>query len=193
MDSDYSFEALTDFLKYVADHGLWKANTAVSYRSAAAKVEGDLTEQEAADVQQIDLDLLFQRYTNRNKLKVSPSTLATYKRRLGSAISEFVRYRQDPINYRPEIGSQRKGGDGGDSATKKPRRTTKKKPSEVAPKEDVQQSSMGMTSSTPMLTIPFPLRPDFLASIQIPRDLRKTEAERLAAFIKTLAMDAEVG
>jgi hypothetical protein len=40
-----------------------------------------------------------------------------------------------------------------------------------------------------MLTVPFPLRPDFLASVQIPRDLRKGEADRLAAFIKTLAMD----
>jgi hypothetical protein len=190
MDSDYSFEALTEFLKYVADHGLWKANTALSYRTAASKIESDLTEQEAADVRQIDLNLVFQRYMNRNKLKVSPSTLATYKRRLGNAIEEFVRYRGDPMNYRPQLTSGRQPGDSEKSAPENSRKK-RKAPRQPAGDEREPRDVPAMTpsSTTPMLTVPFPLRPDFLASVQIPRDLRKGEADRLAAFIKTLAMD----
>jgi hypothetical protein len=33
------------------------------------------------------------------------------------------------------------------------------------------------------------LRPDFLATIQVPRDLKSDEAARLAAFVRTLATD----
>ncbi len=39
----------------------------------------------------------------------------------------------------------------------------------------------------PALIYPFPLGNGFLAEISVPRDLRKGEAERLCAFIKTLA------
>ena len=189
MESDYSFEALTEFLKYVADHGLWKANTAVGYRTAASKIEGDLTEQEAADVREIELDLVFQRYVNRNKLKVSPSTLSTYKRRLRKAIDEFVRYRNDPMNYRPQLTSAGRQGSATEAGSPGGGRAGERAPKTRRATETVAQPSGPPSSSTPMLTVPFPLRHDFLASVQIPRDLRKGEAERLAAFINTLAMD----
>lgn len=189
MDKDFSFQGLMEFLKYVADHGLWKANTAIGYRSAASKVEASLTEQEAADVRQIDLDLLFQRYMNRNKLQVQPSTLGAYKRRLGTAIEEFARYREDPMNYRPQIGGGRSRPEGGEVGSKQPQR--RKRPEQPAAKVEPPMRPAEASASTPLLTIPFPLRPDFLASVQIPRDLRRTEAERLAAFIRTLAMEEE--
>jgi hypothetical protein len=37
------------------------------------------------------------------------------------------------------------------------------------------------------LALPFPLRPNLLAQVVIPRDMTKDEAERLCAFIKALA------
>lgn len=33
---------------------------------------------------------------------------------------------------------------------------------------------------------PYPLRPDFIAWLQLPHDLSESEAARLAAFLKTL-------
>lgn len=189
MDKDFSFKALMDFLQYVEDHGLWKSNTAIGYRAAASKVEGDLTEQEASDVRQIDLDLLFQRFMNRNRVKVSPRTLATYRQRLQRAISEFERYLEDPIDYRSAVGGGRSSAGGGGSKAK---RTTRKKSSEerVGPATGEVATRAGGAGAQ-VLNIPFPLRSDFLASVQIPRDLKKVEAERLAAFIKTLALDPD--
>lgn len=35
---------------------------------------------------------------------------------------------------------------------------------------------------------PFPLRPDFIATVTVPYDLTLAEAERLGAFIRTLAV-----
>lgn len=37
------------------------------------------------------------------------------------------------------------------------------------------------------LVFPFPLRPKYLAQICIPRDMTKEEAERLCAFVRSLA------
>lgn len=37
----------------------------------------------------------------------------------------------------------------------------------------------------------FPLRPDFVCTITLPRDLTTAEAERLAAMLRTLPLDSE--
>lgn len=37
------------------------------------------------------------------------------------------------------------------------------------------------------LALPFPLRPNYLAQIVIPRDMTKMEADRLCAFVISLA------
>lgn len=38
---------------------------------------------------------------------------------------------------------------------------------------------------------PFPLRPDFLASVRLPWDLTAAEARRVAAMVHALALDWE--
>jgi hypothetical protein len=36
-----------------------------------------------------------------------------------------------------------------------------------------------------------PLRPDFMATLDLPRDLSSAEAERIAAFVRTLAIPSD--
>jgi len=45
------------------------------------------------------------------------------------------------------------------------------------------------TAPVATITYPFPLRPGVLASVDLPADLTTREADRLVAFIKSLAMD----
>ncbi len=183
MEPSYSFEEFVSFLDYASDMGLLKANTVVGWKTAASKVADDLLKQEAEDVRQIDLDLLFQRFVNRNRVQVSPNTLRTYKQRLGKALAEFEQWRQSPTSYKPSLGSRSRTADSG------------------SPKKDVPRSDSNLTAATEgpslqpkgMLTLPFPLRPDFLVTIQVPRDLTSSEAARIAAFVKTLAVDVEPG
>jgi hypothetical protein len=40
------------------------------------------------------------------------------------------------------------------------------------------------------LCMPFPLRPGYLAQVVVPRDMTRDEAERLCAFVNSLAHDA---
>lgn len=45
-----------------------------------------------------------------------------------------------------------------------------------------------VTAAPGSVCLPFPIRPDFLAQIVIPRDLSQVEADRLCAFVKVLAL-----
>lgn len=50
---------------------------------------------------------------------------------------------------------------------------------------------MGGDMRSAGLPLPFPLRPDFVAQLVVPRDLTTAEAKRLGAFLLTLASDYE--
>lgn len=185
MSTDYSYSGLIEFLEYASNHGLMKAPTARSYRVAATKVQDELTEQEARDVRNIDLDLVFQRFVNRNKVEVAQKTLRVYRRRLETAIEEYVAWRADPMGYRPQIGSRRARSGEPTPSSKAAKSSARATESTVA----TEPAAAPAANAGAMLNIPFPLRPDFVASLQVPRDMTAREAGRLAAFVKTLAMD----
>lgn len=48
-------------------------------------------------------------------------------------------------------------------------------------------------NQTTSLALPFNLRPGYLAQIVVPLDMTKQEAERLCAFIKSLAQPEQEG
>jgi hypothetical protein len=50
-------------------------------------------------------------------------------------------------------------------------------------------AAIGISKATPGLSLEFPMRPDFLAQVVIPRDMSKDEARRFTAFVMTLAHD----
>jgi hypothetical protein len=47
-------------------------------------------------------------------------------------------------------------------------------------------AALGELPGTEWMQYPFPLRPDFLARVTLPRDLTKEEAMRLAAYLESL-------
>jgi hypothetical protein len=193
---DYSFAALMQFLDYAGEKGLINRSTAEGHRAAARKIEGDLTEQESADVREIDPDIVFQRFMNRNRVELGPSTLLEYKRRLSRMVKDFAQWRGDPTAYRPKGTKTPKSGKvGAESSVKSSppaRRPTAKveaSKSEVSDFEKVTSDGAGKQ----MLNLPYPIRPDVLATIQVPRDMSSEEAARLAAFVRTLAIDFKPG
>jgi len=44
----------------------------------------------------------------------------------------------------------------------------------------------------PWLALDYPIRPDFMAQVVVPRNLTMAEARRLEAFIMSLAIDEEM-
>jgi hypothetical protein len=66
-----------------------KAN-AQNMKVACKAVLDVLEESESGDLSKLNLDSVFQRYENLNSLNAKPETMKVYRRRLRSAIGEFI-------------------------------------------------------------------------------------------------------
>lgn len=182
--SDFSKAALLRFLDNAVKQGLFNANTAGGMKAACARLLEDLADTD--DVRHVDPATAATRYNNRNSGKLSPPSLLAYQNRLAIVVKEFVAYTANPANY--------KGRSRGVSASTK--RSTdnalgaKRKVTESA----ADNSPTSKVQATPAmqsagLSLDFPLRKDFLAQVVVPRDMTSAEANRLSAFVKTLASD----
>lgn len=56
-------------------------------------------------------------------------------------------------------------------------------------KTEATKAHPGVIYESKRLCNDFPMRPDFLAQVVIPRDMTKAEAQRLANFVLALAVD----
>jgi hypothetical protein len=190
MDHDYSFDALRRFLQFVGEKGLVSGSVAQGWRVATGKILQDLSEAETADVRKINIDLALRKFVNRNPGKLSPNSLSEYKRRAATAIEEFLAWTKDPSGYHPKTGISSRPPGTAKRATSPDRE--KKKP--TGSSTGLSAPMSGSPESQPPshmggLPLPYPLRPDFLAQVVIPRDMTTEEAKRLGAFLLTLAVD----
>ena len=184
MNTDRTVRDLVNALAVWGKTGQLKSATASSMRSACERVLGILDEEARNDVAQIDVDDAIKRFHNLNP-EVTPISLRTYKSRIGNAIEMFIAFRKDPANWQPGIKSRasRKSRTGAAAITKN---------GGSAATTDRGSEGGTASGSSPIatLTIPFPLRPEVTVNISgLPRDLSLKECERLAAFLRPLAID----
>jgi hypothetical protein len=177
---DYSRAALARFIEFVVAKGLVHPATAQGWRVATSKVLEDLTPAEGEDVRKIDVEATFKGFLNRYPGRLSPASVGEYRRRVGRAIEEFVRWMEDPGSYafrsppRAARADARRRPEGAAAPSQDPDRL---RPSGPAP---------GRPGG---IALEYPLRPDLLAQVVVPRDLTVEEARRMGAFLVTLAVD----
>lgn len=190
MQFDYSVNGLKQFISLVRDKGLASKSTAQGWVVAVNKVLEHVPENEHADVRAVDVQAAIRRFNNKNPGLLSPKSLGEYQRRVAQVITEFLNWAEDPVAYRPK---------GGGATPVRRRAATDARRSSPMRQERQNIPAAEATSSSPSrsqalsqplaLTLNFPLRPDFLVQITVPRDLKTDEARRLSAFILTLASD----
>jgi hypothetical protein len=185
---DYSRAALARFIEFVVAKGLVHPATAQGWRVATMKVLEELSPAEEADVRTIDVDATFKSFLNRNPGRLSPASVGEYRRRVYRAIEEFVTWMAEPGSYafrpaartaktaKPET---RRRLDAGSPPTPMPAR-----PRPPGPSARPRANSMALE---------YPLRSDLLAQVVVPRDLTVEEAQRMGAFLLTLAVDFRPG
>jgi hypothetical protein len=177
---DYSRAALARFIEFVVAKGLVHPATAQGWRVATAKVLEDLTPAEGEDVRKIDVEVTFKGFLNRYPGRLSPASVGEYRRRVGRAIEEFVRWMEDPGSYafrsppRAARAETRRRPEGASAPSQDPDRPRPSGPATVRPGG---------------IALEYPLRPDLLAQVIVPRDLTVEEARRMGAFLVTLAVD----
>jgi hypothetical protein len=182
-EPDYSRAALARFIDFVVEKGLVHPATAQGWRVATTKVLEELSPEEAADVRRIEVEPIFRAFLNRNPGRLSPASVGEYRRRVGRAIEEFVRWVEDPGSYafRPGAGRAEQRRRATLAPDDRPARPRSLHPAATA--------SAGPSDSAGGIALDYPLRPDLLAQVVVPRDLTLEEARRMGAFLVTLAID----
>jgi hypothetical protein len=181
-EPDYSRAALARFIEFVVEKGLVHPATAQGWRVATAKVLEELSAEDAEDVRRIDLPATFRAFLNRNPGRLSPASIGEYRRRVGRAFEEFVRWAEDPGGYafrpagRPPKTESRPRPNGG-------------RPEARAAERSALQRGTDTIASAGGIALEYPLRPDRSAQVVVPRDLTVDEARRMGAFLLTLAVD----
>lgn len=185
MTQQYSKAHLAAFLDTVIQKGLANTNTAAGWKAACGRILEDVADQD--DVRSVDVPTAIKRYHNKHPGELAPSSLKEYERRLGIVIKEFVSYANDPAGYKARGRPPVKNSEGRvNGARRKPAQSThSKEQSSAAGQEAVATRPQPIAG----LSLEFPMRPDFLAQVVVPRDMKADEARRFTRFILTLAHD----
>ena len=182
---DYSRAALARFIEFVVAKGLVHPATAQGWRVATAKVLEELTPAEAADVRRIDVEADLQGIPQ----PVSGSALA----RLGGRVS--------PAGGPGDRGVRALDGGSGElrvpvAAARAARADGSAAAADGAPAGALPGPAARPRAERPRpapartdIALEYPLRPDLLAQVVVPRDLTVEEARRMGAFLVTLAVD----
>jgi len=178
MANAYSVDDLIDFLDHAGDRGLMPAATAQALAVAVRNVLGVLSDQEKNNLSDQDLDSVIKRFNNKRAKDFSPTSLKEYGRRVHKAVELFLAWREDPANFTVKT-----------RATAGPRK--KEKGNSSAPQPDTELEQIDQQETAPgTYRSAIPVRPGVVVTIaNVPYDLTKAEAERLAGFVRMLAIE----
>ena len=184
--NDLSKTAFMRFLDMIVAKGIVNANTGGGWKAASNKILEDLDANE--DVRDVDVPAAIVRYNNRHPGELSPASLKQYEIRTGTAIRHFTSYVANPAGFRLSGKAINAKVEKSEQTRRSGGKTNAGENVGDAP-DMIPATHVKGIATEHSLAIPFPLRPNFLAQIVIPRDLTKDEAKRLSAFIDALAQD----
>lgn len=173
---DYSGKALLEFLKYAADKGLIKPETARSRRAAVTQILASAEPEECADMRNFDLNAVYRRFVNKKGKNYKPESLGVYKSRFESALKDFKNWSENPSEFKPSTQTR--------SARKRTPSKDENKKVDVgnlytlAPYKKETESGRKLTDP---LVFPVPLEGvSVVISVQkIPADLNENEAQKI--------------
>lgn len=180
MANAYTADDLLEFLDHAGDKGLMPAATAQALAVASRNVMGILSEQEKKDLSQLDVDSVVKRFNNKRARDFNPSSLKEYGRRVRKAVELFLSWREDPSSF-----SVKTRAKSGPRWKDRSHETAETSDSDQGPADGVGVSRPGTYNSS------IPVRPGVVVTLSnVPHDLSKAEAERLANFVKMLAIES---
>lgn len=177
-DQDYSESAFLEFLRQSAVSGIVKPATGRARKLAAEQLLIQLKSHERLDLRAMDVDELCSRFHKLQGSTIRPENLEIYSQRLDSALNDFFRWRESPVKFvsnEGELPESRK----------------------VARRDDVGQAAAREELAlnpprSPHDIFPVPLREDLVVYLQnIPLDMTRQEANKIAAVVQALAVADE--
>ncbi|MBK8208495.1 MAG: hypothetical protein IPK87_17150 [Planctomycetes bacterium] len=188
MTQRYSTVDVLEFVELAGSKGWYNSVTAAAIKSACERLFSILDDQEKGDVRRLELKVLVRRFANLNP-KVSAPSLRTYSARVGKAIRDFVERQTNPTGWQPNItaGRPSPAAERISGAAGKKRKSSERQAGPAASSAAEHQSSRPLYGG---LQHSFPLRADWVVRVDnLPMDLSMAEAERLSAWLRTMAVD----
>ncbi len=179
MANAYSMDDLLEFLDHAGDRGLMPAATAQALAVASRNVLGVLSEDERKDLSEQELESVIRRFTNKRAKDFNPSSLKEYARRIRRAQELFLAWREDPANFTVKTRSTN-----GQRKREKPQDALENGNSQAG--ADAVSTLRAGTYQTSI-----PVRPGVVVTVlNLPADLTAAEAERIAGFVRMLAVES---
>ena len=182
-------EGLVEFLEWASRKGELGKNTVIAYKTAVNKIfeiDGETWRSTNIIDVNFEIDRQIDRFIRLRANEYSAKSLRTYSNRFKAAVSTYKRYLLDPSNFRAGASGlpRAKSQEASKPPLKRPISRTKLQSSvgePSVPTPSVEQSDL--------VNYPFPLRGGLMVYLSLPRDLRKSEAARIGAFVTCLAVD----
>lgn len=186
MVNEYSVADLLDFLSHAGERGLMPAATAQALAVAVRNVFGVLDSGEQEDLRELDLDAIINRFTNKRARDFNPTSLKEYARRVRRAVELYTKWRANPADFSIKTRTPGSGKKTREGKKEHVEPVTPANRSSASAKTDalvsVQSAPGGYQSA-------FPVRPGRVVTLlNVPEDLTSAEADRLAQFVRMLAV-----
>ncbi len=176
-----------EFWKRASEKGELKSSTARTIGTSCAQVLQCTESWETLDMRALNLDDAFRRFVNKRGKDLKSASLASYKNRFKNGISMFLDYANDPSSWKPQLKSRTPSQE-------------RKKTQSISNEELINYAQLNLpttipeqfrlSSSTPLIEYPFPLRDGQLAYLKLPTDLKVSEVKRLTTYLNSLTIDS---
>lgn len=176
-------EGLVRFLDWASRTGEIAPNTAASYKSAVTKVMEIDEAWRASKIRELDVTRQLDRFIRLRGSRYNAASLRTYSNRFSAAISHYLNFLENPSEFR--------GGQTKIARSKGPEKQSAgpEAPEQAARARTSSRSFTNNQDPADLVQYPFPLRLGVMAYLSLPRDLNRSEAQRVAAFVASLAID----
>jgi hypothetical protein len=184
---DGTGSGLVEFLTWAGDRGALNQSTAGAHRAAVTQVlEVEADDLDSIDVRTVDVDDLADRFARKKGHKYAQGSLATYQGRFRKAVEMYLDYLSNPAGWKAPIKSRGRPKSNGKDSADPP-----KSPGKSESQRSTPVAAPVSPSSGQLITYPFPLRSGGTAYFQLPRELPRSEVDRMVGFLTSLAIDPQ--
>jgi hypothetical protein len=97
-----NMDGLIEFLNFTSKSGYANSKTVTNRINIVKEIFATVPDINNSDITQLDVDEVFNRYTNLMKTKRTPKALQGNKSHFKSSLREYKEYLNDPIHYKPQ-------------------------------------------------------------------------------------------
>lgn len=178
------------FLEWAGRTGELNVHTAAALRGACRSVLAVDESGKSVDVTAVDAESLLDRWENLNRTKYSSGSLATYRSRFRQCVAMYRAWLLRDPAWRVAGKASSSKGTGGAARSGRPRKGGNAHPAVAVDTGKEQMHDAQATTAIRLVAYELPLRPELIVRLTLPVDLTSEDADRLSAFVRSLAFVA---